>query len=223
MKKYIKNYSTSLISLMMLTGCATQPTYNPYNLGVTFHNSKPYQRPFLATSVSLNSDQTSILRDLAGVTFCEEGEILWTYQPNFKKGIFEFWNNTYQEANLASRTYGTLDAKKEVWQKFGNTINDMRQNGTAGCSHPMTDQEYNYFMTQQNNQRYETQQNSTANANTITQGLNGLTNQLNTINNHQNMQNQQIQQQSQTYWQNQETNSQLKKLNNNLNGLRYGY
>lgn len=186
MKKYIKNYLLSLISLVILTGCATHPVYNQYNQGVTFHNSKPYKRPFLATSVSLNSDQASILRDLAGVTFCEEGEILWTYQPNFKKGILEFWNNTYQEANLAARAYGTLDAKKEVWQKFGNAINEMRQNGTAGCSHPMTDQEYNYFMAQQNNQRYQAQQNSAnsaANIQTVTNGLNGLTNQLNNMNN----------------------------------------
>lgn len=212
---------------MILTGCATHSAYNQSNQYVEFTNKhRPYLRPYQTVSLALDSTRASLLRDMAEITSCEEGDILWTYQPNFKRGLQDFWENTEQEANLAARTYGTLDAKKEVWQKFGNTINEMRQNGTAGCSHPMTDQEYNYFMTQQNNQRYQAQQNSdnsAANINTVTQGLNGLTNQLNTINNQQSIRNQQMYQQNQTYQQNQETNSQLKKLNNNLNGLRYGY
>lgn len=186
MKKYVSSYSIILTSFMILTGCATQPTYNPYNQGVEFQKNKPYKKPYMTDSLFLNSSSVSVLKDMAGVTFCEEGDILWTYLPNLKKGVWDFWNNTDQEAKLAARTYGTLDAKKTVWQKFGNTINEMRQNGTAGCSHPMTDQEYNYFITKQNNQKYQAQQNSynsAANVNTITQGLNGITNQLNTMNN----------------------------------------
>lgn len=187
MQKYIKNYSVSLISLLILTGCATHSAYNQSNQHVEFmNNHRPYLRPYQTVSLTLDSTRASLLRDMAEITSCEEGDILWTYQPNFKRGLRDFWENTEQEANLAARANGTLDAKKAVWQKFGNTFNEMRQNGTAGCSHPMTDQEYNYFMTQQNNQRYQAQQNSdnsAANINTATQGLNGLTNQLNNMNN----------------------------------------
>lgn len=226
MKKYFSSCSIILISFVVLSGCTTQPTYNPHDQGVEFKNNKAYKKPYLTDGLYLNSYSATVLKDMAGVTSCEEGDILWTYLPNVKNGIWNFWNSTDQEAKLAAKTYGTLDAKKAVWQKFGMTINEMRQNGTAGCSHPMSDQEYNYFMTQQNNQRYQAQQNSynsATNINAVTQGLNSVTNQLNTMSNQVNTQNQQMQQQSQTYWQNQETKHQLKQLNNNLNGLRYGY
>lgn len=208
---------------ILANGCAMQPSFHQSNKGMYFSekNNRPYWIPYQTTLLHINDRNILSLKD-SGVTFCHENDILWM-QNDSKDDLRSFWNNTEQEANLAARNSGTLEAKKVIWRKFGDTLNQMYQNGTAGCSSPLSEQAYSHYMLQQNQQLQNTTYSSESNINTVPQGLNNVTNQINNMSNNLKNQNQQMQQQNQRYWQSQETNSQLKQLNNNLNGLRYGY
>ena len=141
----------SLGLLIFLSGCAgTQPQFNSTNKGVLFLNSKPYAIPYGASYMLLRSNDEfsknmmSILRS-AGKK-CRYGKSLIWMSPKFKEYMGEQIKKINREVNKGKMT------KEQGLKVIKNTYLQAVSRGLFGCSNPLSDREYKYYMNMMNQQ-----------------------------------------------------------------------
>lgn len=145
--KFILAVSISLL----FSGCANnqssteQFTFYPGSKGLKFVEGKPYMVPYGSVTnnqaFKSSKDKQLIFAQKVGAD-CKKGDVLWFESNAAIKGI-----NAQRNKNL--------ELMKSIWVKSFNT-------NRAGCAHPLSKMEYQYYMEQRrqqiSNARYKQQQ-----------------------------------------------------------------
>lgn len=135
---------------LLFTGCngsQPEPTYYPNLKKIIFSNGKPYRIPYgtIITSRSLSAESAKTTRKLTGMD-CRTGDLEWheikdlnMWKTNLEAGA------SYEEA-MAGLRKASLEGK-------------------AGCTRPLSDREYKFYLNQQNQQAANYRATATRNVN----------------------------------------------------------
>ncbi len=122
MKKYI--IGLGVLGALLLSGCAGQPQFQPNNKIIGFIKGKPYYAPAYSAHKTLSKSDAKNLK-LLGIN-CPTGSVLWA-NPSLVALI--------DKGTQAEKDY-------EVKRGFAS--------GNMGCINPLSKQEYQYRLNQQN-------------------------------------------------------------------------
>ena len=111
---------------IFLFGCTPQPSFNPNIKGIEFIKGRPYIIPNKVTFGKPLTKKSAYSMKKESRGECREGDVWWI---GFPYGV-------------PGRMAIKASSEKEVQYHF-----DMRH---TGCAHPLTKQEYQYYLNQQN-------------------------------------------------------------------------
>ena len=129
-----------LAGMMLLSGCTgSQPAFNPGDKAITFVNGKPYAIPYSANYDPMDEYKYKMYKSV-GYT-CNMGNVIWG-----DRRLSPSINNAKNEDEIKSII-----------------VTALRQ-GKIGCAKPLSKQEYQYRLNQQNqnsanSRAYNQQQN----------------------------------------------------------------
>jgi hypothetical protein len=202
------------IGLTILVSGCVQPKvpFDPNNKGIAFVDGTPYRVPYGATYMKTKNTPTNTQNVIKKI--CRPNDVLWKRTmtkeiqneieseiEKYKKSAFKYLMSKYNvksEKELDNIPM-TPEAKKDLTKiEDGLTVLLMRK-GYFGCSKPLSNKEYQYYLNQQNQQMIAAQQQ---------QAMYRMYNQQmmqNTINNNNQM----------LMWQNNQFYRNLNTINNN--------
>ncbi len=141
--------AVAVVGILLFSGCAgSQPTFNPKNIGFRFIQGKPYLMPKYVASFYVGNEA----RTVTSLGLCRRNGILWV------------------RADVVNQIGFAANGSDEsaVLRRNVNTVKQMMRNGSAGCSYPLSNQEYQYVLHMQN----QAQANARVNSQNITNSLN---------------------------------------------------
>jgi len=120
-------FKVMILSGILLVGCTNQPNFNPDAKNLRFVGGKPYLIPKNSTFglTPLNKKLASSMKKNSRGK-CKEGDVWWVGLPYGSPG----------------RMVIRASSEQEVQNHF-----DMRH---TGCAHPLSKQEYQYYLNLQN-------------------------------------------------------------------------
>ncbi len=125
---------------LLFSGCNgsnAQPAFNPNNKYIVFVEGKSFRVPYGA---SYNKRIMKKVTDVEKRTGCRKGDVAWLTRNQFNK---------------IQATSG---------QERKSVILNGYRNGQLACAHPLSKQEYQYYMNQQNQQQANARAQMQANA-----------------------------------------------------------
>ncbi len=119
-----------IAGILLLSGCTgSQPQprkFNPNNKTLEFIDGKPYYAPMYAIAKTMSKKDTKGMKRDTGIT-CSAGSALW-FEPSYLKVV--------ENSN----------SKQDLSRLFKNGF----RQGKIGCAKPLSNQEYQYRLNQQN-------------------------------------------------------------------------
>ncbi len=119
-----------IVIVLLLAGCASstpKPTFNPNKKHIVFKDGKPYRIPDYSIYIKIEDKQMLGLYNALELN-CRMGDLVW------------YEKSAYNKRNKMIKESGTIG--------YGASLLIAKQNNAIGCSHKLSNQEYEYYREQ---------------------------------------------------------------------------